>query len=398
MPTSPRPLPNQITTNFEVWNEISNDDNGSLFTRGERLVEGDLVRIEGESRVRRVTYVMGSIKKGWRACFKGQGAVPTGTVRWCRATSGGAFNSAVPQLPAPIKVAENSQMSIAVAPAEAPTPLPTGLADMLPPLLSLDGLSSDTAIFGFDSAWSARNRGAICGMKVGTYGVTCLSPRAVSFDEALEVIASFGAGCALRLIAIDQPLVVPNATGRRPVEALIATAIGRRGGGVQPANRSRTGMFDESAPIWTFLKSLGADLDPDHVPKALAGTFAIEVYPAAANICLFQTPERVEPLFKYNPQRGTFRLGDWAILCERLREALTKLDCVELAKWCLAAGSLARPRKADQDIADALVCLLVGHRWWSDGPTGSQVVGNLESGYMVIPTTSEFRSELRVQH
>lgn len=63
-----------------------NDDNGSLFTATDRLSVGDQVKIVGEPRARTVTYVMGSDRKGWRACFKGQGAVPTGSVTWERVT------------------------------------------------------------------------------------------------------------------------------------------------------------------------------------------------------------------------------------------------------------------------------------------------------------------------
>ncbi|MEI7837863.1 MAG: hypothetical protein WCK05_15790, partial [Planctomycetota bacterium] len=59
-----------------------NDDTGSLYTGALKVELGNLIRIEGEGRDRRVTNVMGSTQKGWRACFKGQGAVPVGTVSW----------------------------------------------------------------------------------------------------------------------------------------------------------------------------------------------------------------------------------------------------------------------------------------------------------------------------
>jgi len=62
--------------------KTNNDDNGSLFTSKLKLQVGQTIRIHGEAWVRTVTYVMGSDRKGWRACFRGQGSVPTGEVEW----------------------------------------------------------------------------------------------------------------------------------------------------------------------------------------------------------------------------------------------------------------------------------------------------------------------------
>jgi len=71
------------------WNQVDNDDNGSLFTGELRLREGDLIQVQGEPSPRGVTYVMGSDRKGWRVCTRGCGAFPYGPVRW-RVVQGGA--------------------------------------------------------------------------------------------------------------------------------------------------------------------------------------------------------------------------------------------------------------------------------------------------------------------
>ncbi len=60
----------------------NNRDNGSLDTGAVQPRVGDEVWIVGEATPRRVTYVMGSVRNGWHACFRGQGAVPTGRVEW----------------------------------------------------------------------------------------------------------------------------------------------------------------------------------------------------------------------------------------------------------------------------------------------------------------------------
>ena len=51
----------------------------------------------------------------------------------------------------------------------------------------------------------------------------------------------------LTLVAIDQPTIVPDQSSMRPAERIAASAISWLGGGVQPANRARVGMFDDEA-------------------------------------------------------------------------------------------------------------------------------------------------------
>lgn len=65
-----------------AWRTSTNDDSGSLFTGSAKLGLNDVIEILGEGRSRTVTYVMGSEKKGWRACFGGQGEVARGEVTW----------------------------------------------------------------------------------------------------------------------------------------------------------------------------------------------------------------------------------------------------------------------------------------------------------------------------
>lgn len=63
------------------WHATQNRDNGSLRTGDIRLEIGDIIEIRGEEKRRSVTYVMGS-SGNWHATFKGQGAVPEGTLEW----------------------------------------------------------------------------------------------------------------------------------------------------------------------------------------------------------------------------------------------------------------------------------------------------------------------------
>jgi predicted RNase H-like nuclease len=83
----------------------------------------------------------------------------------------------------------------------------------------------------------------------------------------------------------------------------LSSLIGWMGGGVQPANRSRTMFFGEAAPIWRFLENLAAIGDPEMARVADQGVYLLEVFPALA-LAAF------DPAFfgrlkgpRYNPDR-----------------------------------------------------------------------------------------------
>ena len=109
---------------------------------------------------------------------------------------------------------------------------------------------------GFDSAWTDKPSapGAICSVTYDDGRFTRFEPpRLASFAQALDFIRSVHAA-GPTLVAIDQPTIVPNATGMRPVDRQAASLISWLGGGVQPANRGKMGMFDDASPIWRFLR------------------------------------------------------------------------------------------------------------------------------------------------
>jgi predicted RNase H-like nuclease len=141
---------------------------------------------------------------------------------------------------------------------------------------ALAGAMSTTCIIGFDSAWTdnIRARGAVCALVMGNGGAVRFTPPCqASFKEALEFIQGERRTCDYCLLALDQPTIVPNTAGSRLVDRVAGSLIGFIGGGVQPANRSRVGMFDEGAPIWRFKRDLGAAEDPEVSRKAGHGFF-----------------------------------------------------------------------------------------------------------------------------
>lgn len=249
-----------------------------------------------------------------------------------------------------------------------------------------------TLLVGFDSAWSGHNRGALAAVvrdERGAY-LDLGEPQVVGFREAACVIEAWQAEHrpASALVLIDQPTIVENATGRRPVEHIVAPSITRRGGGMQPANTGRAEMFGQGAPIWTFLERFGGAANPDD-PVGPVRVF--ETYPALALVALGWTLERsgrsgrmTRRLPKYNPERQTtFRLSDWRYVCERAREEMRARGLDTLAGWLARHAANPSPRKRDQDGVDACLCLLVGLCAAEEGQ--ALVVGDVRTGYILAP-------------
>ena len=123
-----------------------------------------------------------------------------------------------------------------------------------------------TLLIGFDSAWTAKNSGALVGVLCGERDryIELGSPITANFAEAERIIDRWKLQLSPSVTGqlLDQSTIVRNATGQRPVEHIVGSAISRRYGGMQPANRSRTTMFGDDAPVWHFLSRFDGPLNP----------------------------------------------------------------------------------------------------------------------------------------
>ena len=219
---------------------------------------------------------------------------------------------------------------------------------------------------GFDSAWAdnPKNPGAITavGVEEGR-SIKFYPPRLVSFTDALKFVAEIRSVDGCTLLALDQPTIVPNQTSMRPVERTAASLVSWIGGGVQPSNTSKIGMFCAASPIWGFLSALGASENPEQARTASSGLHLIEVFPALA------LPSIDDRFFgrlagpRYNPERvKTFKIKDWALVCDAAAVSFEDLGFNEQSEWCRGIMNRARPRKSDQDCLDAMLCLIIALR------------------------------------
>jgi predicted RNase H-like nuclease len=256
-------------------------------------------------------------------------------------------------------------------------------------------LHAQTCIVGFDSAWTNRNLGAICALMLQeNLAVDFIPPQQVNFDEALAFIDCRRSAASLCLVAIDQPTIVPNEHHSRPVDRVAASLMSYVGGGVQPANRSKKGMFDDEAPIWDFKSRLRASEEPEASRKSSTGVFIIEVFPALALTALNPKFCRRLKCPKYNPaNKKKFQPDHWlaviqTIVCYAETHDLTKI------KKNLTVNKSEQPTKADQDKLDSVLCALVGYHWKVRSRTESLMIGDLTSGYMIAPAHADMRARL----
>ena len=103
-----------------------------------------------------------------------------------------------------------------------------------------------TLLVGFDSAWTAARSGSLIGVLHfgdGTYQ-SLGQPRIVDYLQAEELILKWQReqAPAATIILLDQPTIVKNAAGQRPVENIVGSSVSLRYGGMQPANTSREEM------------------------------------------------------------------------------------------------------------------------------------------------------------
>lgn len=236
---------------------------------------------------------------------------------------------------------------------------------------------------GFDSAWADKKPGALCSATLEDDRLVEYGPEPVHFEQAKSVIEEWCNDADYILVAVDQPTIVPNSTGMRPVE-LVARSIKK---GVQPANLNLP-RFDGSAPIWPFLDEmsrLDANEEPLKAQSSSHGLHVIEVFPGLALPALLMVPPPKYPMtLHYNPQdRQKFSIDDWRQVAGAVSMRAKEVGLSALAEWAAEQLENPKPKKSDQDKLDALICLIVGVKW-KRRDADMVVLGDWR-GHMVTP-------------
>ena len=161
---------------------------------------------------------------------------------------------------------------------------------------------------GIDLAWGSKNTTAavvLDGDLLRGATLTAAADALLTDAEILAFVDANDSGDGL-LVAIDAPTIVPNATGRRPCEAILSRCMAKAQAGPHPANRTLLSGTDGTVrgeriaaalagrglPQTPYLRSLPAD-------KPLRAAF--EVFPHPAHVALFGLEKTLK--YKAKPKR-----------------------------------------------------------------------------------------------
>ncbi len=246
------------------------------------------------------------------------------------------------------------------------------------------------AFVGFDSAWADNAPGAVCfAVFDGDRLAEWEAPKPAYFSDAQQVVKRCRTVAPYTLVAIDQPTMVPNTAGMRPVERVAGSVKV----GVLPASLNGA-LFGRSAPIWEFLNRLGPSEDPLRAQYADDGLHLIEVFPGLALPGLFSDTRCRLPLaVHYDPSKpAKFSIGDWRWVAKSVLLRLQDLNLEPFLEWVAQQVDNPKPVKADQDCLDAVICLVIALKWWRRD-TDTEVLGDWR-GHMVTPLSAKARKKV----
>lgn len=268
---------------------------------------------------------------------------------------------------------------------------------------------------GLDLAWSVRNNSAASVLDTpGGTGATLIDcrERLHSDEEIIDYIAYVTSTSKGACVAIDAPLIIRNRTGARPVDREITRRFGRYGAGAHPCNRQK---FPQGVRGERLVKELcSAKYGFAHQPFISCATrrkptrTILEVYPHPAQVLLFGLKKRI--LYKkggvdtrrrglrtlkekikahlISPQKGLQAIKEKSGRQSRFSKPIPYIRPNPLLKRLLSRDTdtlKGSGLKSYEDTLDSIICAYIGLYHWYWGEEKSEVIGDMESGYIVLP-------------
>ncbi|TAE58519.1 MAG: DUF429 domain-containing protein [Nostocales cyanobacterium] len=187
------------------------------------------------------------------------------------------------------------------------------------------------------------------------------------------------------IIAVDAPTLIPNPTGSRLPDKLSHKYFGKYHAGCYPANQNLA-FAERTINFGLELEKRGFMHAPKIEPQK-PGRYQIEVFPHPAIVNLFQ----LEKILKYKKGKIAERRLELIKLHNKIQEILPNISpCLcSSAFTCdvftTEISNTGKELKAMEDKLDSLICAYVGAYWWFWGTEKNLVLGDENTGYIVVP-------------
>jgi predicted RNase H-like nuclease len=245
----------------------------------------------------------------------------------------------------------------------------------------------EPTFIGVDLAWHGGGRHS--GLAVLTLHdsdlVLAACPAGARSDEEIVAFVD-GHSHGPTIVAIDAPLIVTNQNGQRPCENKIGRLFG---GNEASAHTSNLTLFPSPGGVRLAgaLQTRGFSHPPPTLLECNPKSRVIaEVYPHPAHIRLFD----LQKTLKYKKGLVAKRRAALSDYRARLKASL---DDVGFRENTISSAFFAQPveplrgkgLKEYEDQLDALFCALLAFRLWAYAWTKSEMIGDLETGYILVP-------------
>ena len=237
---------------------------------------------------------------------------------------------------------------------------------------------------GIDFGWSSGASGLCCLVWQDNQLEILDLTTVLEVDRILAWIDGWVDSTSSALVAVDAPTIINNLTGMRLADKLTHKYFGRYHAGCYPANLNLK-FAHRTVGLGKSLTTRNFQHAPTIKPKQL-GRYQIEVFPHPATINLFS----LEKILKYKKGRLGDRQQELIKLRNYIVRVLPQLEPALSQKSLALIPAIARKLtgkelKAIEDMLDSLICAYVAAHWWYWGEAKNLVLGDLDSGYIVIP-------------
>lgn len=230
-------------------------------------------------------------------------------------------------------------------------------------------------LVGIDLAWGERNPDGVCLVRGSRRAAAICETALVRGDDELLAWIAERTGGAPALLTVDAPLVIPNATGTRPVDRETHRRFHAQHAACHPANSAKC---PRPLRLVRRLRARGWHVGWD---LARHQRVVAEVYPHPAIVRLLG----LERIIKYKRGPVAARRAEFARLQDGLRKLLaTRFPALTPAP---AIRKLLREpwSKPVEDRTDALVCAIIGYLHWQARGRHSEVMGDRQTGFILLP-------------